>query len=202
MLFAAVAWSWPTTFGTGLVGCGFGPADTTSATRELRRAVQPAAGTCSSTRFAGLLDLRETKVGLRPGVCSCRSAGVCASAVTRGTRTLAAAVVVVVVVRVVVATVVVGTVVVEGVPVETFSVTFEPLSTSLPAGGFCATTTPAGFADPTLCSTGSRPAPVSAFTADPCVCPTTCGTTTGFAPLYTLSLTVVPVTAVTPARGA
>src|SRR4051794_1617689 len=58
MLFAAVAWSWPTTFGTGLVGCGFGPADTMSATRELRRAVEPAAGTCSSTRFAGLLDLR------------------------------------------------------------------------------------------------------------------------------------------------
>src|SRR5205814_1284482 len=80
-------------------------------------------------------------------------------------------------------------VVVEGpLPVETFSVTFEPLSTSWPAAGFCATTVPAGFADGTLCSTGFSPAPVKALTAEPCDSPTTCGTSTGFAPLETLRL--------------
>ena len=60
---------------------------------------------------------------------------------------------------------------------------------------------PAGFADGTLCSTGFSPAPVKALTAEPCVSPTTCGTSTGFAPLETLRLTVVPRTAVTPATG-
>src|SRR5512133_3435813 len=97
--------------------------------------------------------------------------------------------------------VVVATVVVEGVPVETLSVTVEPLSTSLPAGGFWATTVPAGLEEPTLCSTDFNPTPVSAFTAEPCVWPTTCGTTTGFAPLETVSVTVLPLTAVTPAAG-
>ena len=52
-----------------------------------------------------------------------------------------------------------------------------------------------------MCSTGFKPTPVSAFTAEPCVWPTTCGTTTGLAPLDTVSLTVVPLTAVTPAVG-
>src|SRR5207249_4973174 len=98
--------------------------------------------------------------------------------------------------------VVVATVVVAGpVPVEMFSVTFEPLSTSLPAFGFCATTVPAGRADGTFCRTGFSTTPVSALTAEPCDCPTTCGTTTGLAPLETVSLTVVPRTAVTPERG-
>jgi hypothetical protein len=95
----------------------------------------------------------------------------------------------------------VATVVVDGVPVETLSVTVEPLSTCLPAAGFCATTMPAGLAEPTLCNTDFRPTPVSAFTAEPCVWPTTCGTTTGFAPLEATSVTVVPVAAVTPAAG-
>src|SRR5205085_6359969 len=34
-----------------------------------------------------------------------------------------------------------------------------------------------------------------------CVCPTTCGTTTGLAPLETFKVTVVPLTAVTPPTG-
>ena len=118
---------------------------------------------------------------------------------TRGTRTADAAVVVPTVVVAVVAVVVV---VVEGpVPVETFSVTFEPLSTSLPAAGFCATTVPTGFVDGTLCKTGFSPTPVKAFTAGPWDCPTTCGTITGLAPLETFRFTVVPRTAVTPATG-
>src|SRR5437588_502472 len=114
-------------------------------------------------------------------------------------RKVPAAVVVPTVVAVVV---VVPTVVVEGpAPVETFSVTFEPLSTSFPAAGFCATTTPAGFVEGTLCNAGFRPTPVKAVTAAPCDWPTTCGTTTGLAPLETFRFTVVPRTAVTPATG-
>src|SRR5690242_15138051 len=53
MLFAAVDWSCPTTFGTGVDGCGFGPADTTSDTAELRLRLDPADGDCCSTRFTG-----------------------------------------------------------------------------------------------------------------------------------------------------
>src|SRR5947208_7214593 len=143
-------------------------------------------------------------VGRRPRTLSRRSAGVCASPTTRGMRTADAVVVVVgaVVVAVVAVVVVVVAVVVEGpLPVETFSVTFEPLSTSWPAAGFCATTVPAGFADGTLCSTGFSPAPVKALTAEPCDCPTTCGTITGFAPLETVKVTVVLRAAVTPATG-
>src|SRR3954468_24180616 len=110
-----------------------------------------------------------------------RKPGASESVRTRGTLTFPAAVDVLV--EAVVVVVVETVVVVDGpVPVDTLSVTFEPLSTSLPAGGFWAPTVPAGRADGTLWSTGLRPAPVSAFTAEPCVWPTTCGTTTGFEP--------------------
>jgi hypothetical protein len=61
------------------------------------------------------------------------------------------------------------TVVVEGpVPVDTFKVTADPLSTFVPADGFCATTWPAGCVDGTLCSTGFRPIRVNVLTAAPC----------------------------------
>ena len=52
-LDAAVAWSWPTTFGTEVAGCGFGPAETTSGTREPRRSVVPGVADYDRTRFAG-----------------------------------------------------------------------------------------------------------------------------------------------------
>src|SRR5437868_15414226 len=122
--------------------------------REPRRSDVPADGDCVSTRFAGCDERLYTTAGRSPSVLSRRSAGVCASEVTRGaeTRRVAAVdVVAVVAVVAVVTVVVVDVVVVDGPdPVEAFSVTFEPLSTSVPAFGFCATTVPTGFADGTL----------------------------------------------------
>src|SRR5436190_24312948 len=93
-----------------------------------------------------------------------RSAGVWASATTRGTLTGAALVVVVVLVTVVEVVVVVG---VGPVPVETFSTTFEPLSTSIPAGGFWPTTVPTGLSAGTFWRTDFRPSFISASTAAP-----------------------------------
>src|SRR2546421_13075093 len=113
-----------------------------------------------------------------------------------------AAVVVVTVVAVVAAVVVACTVVVPPpVPLDTLRTTVDPLSTSARAGGFCATTWPAGCDEGTFCSCGLRPSFVSCVTAAPCLRPTSDGTTTGFTTFQTLRWTVVPFAAVTPAAG-
>src|SRR6266545_463333 len=156
-LSAAVAWSWSSTLGTVAAGCGFGPVETFTRTRELRRSEVPAAGTWETALFAGWLERTYVTVGRNPKVLRRRSAGVWARPTTRGTRTREAVVVVV---------------------------------------------TVAVVADVAFCKTGLRPSRLSVVTADPCVCPTTCGTITGLTPLETFSSTLVPRTAVTPPTGA
>src|SRR5919197_69033 len=125
---------------------------------------------------------------------------------TFGTRTLAAvgagAVVVVVVVVVAVVVAVVAVVVAVPGPLETLIVTFEPLSTSLPAGGFCANTVPFGRVEGAFWICGTRCTAVSRRTAAFCWSPTTDGTTTGFTPLETPMRTTEPFRAVTPGSGA
>src|SRR4051812_8485806 len=164
-------------------------------TSDPRRTEDPAAGDCDRIRPAGWDERWKTTVAKSPATFNCRTPGASAKPLTDGAWTVPLADDEVVVVATVV--------VVDGapLPVETFSVTFEPLSTSEPDFGFCATTLPAGFAAETFCSPGFNPPAVNAFTADPCDWPTTCGTITGFAPLDTLSCTVVPRAAVTPATG-
>jgi hypothetical protein len=87
-------------------------------------------------------------------------------------------------------------------PLETLMITFEPLSTSLPAGGFCAKTEPCGRVDGAFWICGTRPAAVSFCTAAFCSSPTTDGTATGFSPVDTLMVTTDPFRAVTPGSGA
>src|SRR5206468_11372641 len=95
--------------------------------------------------------------GRRPSTISLRDAGVGARCTTRGTRTGAA----VGVETVGDGAVVTPVVVVAAEPVETLTVTAEPLSTSLLAGGFWPTTVPAGCEEGTLCRTGLSPSFVS-----------------------------------------
>src|SRR5436305_9392816 len=104
-----------------------------------------------------------------------RRAGVCASATTRGMRTGPAVGVVTVGDGAVVGVVAVG--VVDAVPAETLTVTCAPLSTSFPAGGFWATTIPAGLSEGAFRRTGWSPSFVNVATALPCVLPTMRGTT-------------------------
>ena len=87
-------------------------------------------------------------------------------------------------------------------PEETLIVTFEPLSTSVPAGGFCPNTVPLGRVDEASWICGTRFTAVSFWTAAFWSRPTRAGTTTGFWPFETTSVTVAPSSAVTPAAGA
>src|SRR5436309_13860862 len=112
-------------------------------------------------RRARWLDLTYLPLGRNPAVFSRRSPAPTARPRTDGTGARA----LVVTVGVVVCTVVVP----PPVPRETLTVTVEPLSTSLPAAGFCATTCPTGFVDGTFCNCGWRPSFVSCDTAGPCV---------------------------------
>src|SRR4029450_8562920 len=114
-------------------GCGSGPLETTTRMCEPRLTEEPADGDCVSTRPAGWLESWYTTVAKSSCAFSRLRGGVAARPVPFGAFTVPPAVVV--------GDVVVGA---GALPVETFSVTCEPLSTSLPAGGFCATTLPGG----------------------------------------------------------
>src|SRR6266542_4420096 len=164
-LSAAVAWSWPSTLGTVAADCGFGPVETFTRTRELRRSEVPAAGTWETTLFAGWVERTYVTLGRNRKVLRRRSAGVWARPTTRGTRTRDA-VVVVVTVAVVAVVVVVPTVVVAGpVPVETFSVTLVPRTAVTPPTGACSTTIPFGREDATRFTSLSNPLVVSSCCA-------------------------------------
>src|SRR5215208_5970770 len=93
-----------------------------------------------------------------------------------------------------------GTCEVDG-PFETWSVTFVPAGTGVPATGCWATTMPFGSSESTSTRSTLNPAPLSAPNAFAYGWPTTFVTGTGFGPRETLIRTVDPRSTRSPAAG-
>ena len=86
-------------------------------------------------------------------------------------------------------------------PFETLMRTVSPSPTSSPAGGFCATTWPAGASDGTSKTFAWRPTSLSSAFASSSLSPTRSGTSTRPVPLETLTCTGASASTRSPAAG-
>src|SRR5690606_35903940 len=175
---------WPIAFSSlrpstdGTVTCE-GPDETTIVTVEPGSSSDPGPGLVLMTRPASTSeDDCGWTLTVNPALSSAARASPSVWPVTSGTATVPA-------------------------PLDTWTVTAVPGGTSCPAGGSCSTIRPSSTSSLSTwtCSPRSRPAALRAWLASVTVMPRTSGTATGSGPLLTVSVTVEPTSASSPAGG-